>query len=99
MLLHAKKKCYPDKGSIIIKDTSAKVNLQALVKRTAKRIVETQKGVFNNFYTQELTVMYKRGYGGSAGHSTYKQRFSSEDNKTKTDFYLFSIAITLNIYI
>ena len=94
ILLDAKKRCYPTEENIVITDISAEVNLQALVDHTAKRIVQSQDELLKNFsrsLTDRLTLMYKWGCDGSSGHSTYKQGFSSENDSSTTDFYLFSV--------
>lgn len=90
-ILEAKQKCYPSNG-IKVSDVIAEVPLQDLVDHTACRIVKLQKEVINNFSCTELTLIYKWGCDGSSGHSTYKQKFSSNDSR-KTDQYLFAICL------
>lgn len=97
VLLEAKKKCYPNTEFIIITDTSAEVKLQALVNHTTDRIIESQKEVFKNVLPsikdKKISLIHKWGCDGSAGHSTYKQRFSGDPESSKTDFNLFSVCL------
>lgn len=96
VILHEKKKCYPDKEHIIITDISAEVNLQELVNHTARRIIQVQSDVIKQFLSEisnRVTLLYKWGCDGSASQSTYKQTFSEETSESKSDANLFAVCL------
>ena len=66
-------------------ETTAKVNLQDMLNDTAASILQLSNITENT----EATLTCNWGLDGSAGHSTYKQKFS---NPLFTDEYLFFIA-------
>lgn len=67
---------------IKVTETSAEVDLQEILNLTAKSISDVVKIP----QSIEAKLVVKWGFGGSAGQSNYKQKFSDPD---ATDSYLF----------
>lgn len=96
LIKKAKEDCYPDEEFISISDITGEVRLQALVNHTTQRLVLLQKDVLEQNISElknGITLFYKWGCDGSAGHSTYKQKFTSEGSEARTDSYLFAVCL------
>lgn len=93
VLLRAKKECYPDK--VTVTDTTAEVELQALLNHTIQRLALVQEEVLSQNMeqlNQGLTLVLKWGCDGSSGHSNYKQSFEGEQ-QSMSDSSLISICL------
>lgn len=69
----------------------AEIELQAILNKTAERLVEAQREVVTSVLPNlkpnpSFTLISKWGCDGSTGHSAYKQRF---ENSEDTDEFLF----------
>lgn len=74
-VLDAKKRCYP-LGECIT-ESSTEIELQCLLDHTTFRILESQKVALQNVdMSKDFVLFGKWGFGGSTGHSEYKQKFS-----------------------
>lgn len=97
----AKQKCYPDKESVTITDTSAEIKLQALVDHTTMRLVDVQRCVFSchldKVIEDSLEIVYKWGCDGSSSQSNYKQMYSSpfESDDDSSVFIISLVPIQL----
>lgn len=92
LVREAKRLCYPDSDAITITETSAEVQLQALLNHSVKRIVEVQKEVLEALKEDDLinlVLISKWGCDGSSGQSEYKQRFEDE-SKSDANIFLTS---------
>lgn len=85
-LVKEKQKYIPK--TITVTETSAEVNLQELLQKTVESILNILKCTIES--NSNLKLICKWGFDGSAGHSTYKQKF--EDDNNATDEFLFFIA-------
>lgn len=87
----AKLECYPPEEAISVTETSAEIELQALLDMTIKRICLAQKEVFEQV-TSPLTLrlITKWGCDGSSAQSRYKQTLSDSEF---SDEHLFSITL------
>lgn len=87
-VVKSKQACYPAEEHIAITETRAEINLQALLNKTAERLVLAQNEVINSVLptSSKFTLVSKWGCDGSSGHSTYKQKF---ENSEDTDEFLF----------
>ncbi|XP_048005624.1 uncharacterized protein LOC125241277 [Leguminivora glycinivorella] len=86
-LRKAKLECYPAEEHIHVTENRVEINLQALLDKTAERLVQSQREVIGNLPSStSLRLISKWGCDESSGHSTYKQKFT--DNAS-TDQYLF----------
>lgn len=86
-LAKSKKSCYPPEEDIVVTETRAEINLQALLNKTVGRLVQAQKEVIKRVQpSSTLTLICKWGCDGSSGHSNYKQKF---ENAEDTDEFLF----------
>lgn len=86
-IVKSKKACYPSEEHILVTESRAEIDLQAILNKTAERLVEAQKKVITSVLpNSSFTLISKWGCDGSSGHSAYKQRF---ENSEDTDEYLF----------
>lgn len=88
-ILKEKKSCYPETSHTKVTESSAEVELQALLDHTAERITKLQEDVIKSMPEEnrkELILKGKWGFDGSTGHSEYKQTFS---NGSTSDGSLF----------
>ena len=77
-----KPKCYPPKEFITVSENAAKVNVQALLDHTAKRICELSKEVLDSISENQrssLELVSKWGCDGSGSQSNYKQKSDQGD--------------------
>jgi hypothetical protein len=73
----AKGECYPPMDEIVTHESFVEVDLQALMDRTASRIMKAKKnaiGIVLDDISKEFVLISKWGYDGSTGHKEYKQR-------------------------
>ena len=93
----AKQDCYPSLA-ISITETSAEVELQALLNHTAERILHTQSEVLHCFEENdiELALISKWGCDGSSGQSEYKQKFHDESCSDANIFFTSFVPILLH---
>ena len=77
--------------AISITETTAEVELQALLNHTAERILHTQSevGLLHCFEENdiELALISKWGCDGSSGQSEYKQKFHDESCSDANIFF------------
>lgn len=89
-LYKSKKLCYPSDEHISVTETRAEIKLQAILDKTAERLIEAQSEILKNVSSNSsFTLISKWGCDGSSGHSTYKQIFENSD---ATDEFLFVFA-------
>lgn len=91
----AKKACLPLEEHLEITETRAEVKLQAVLDKTAQRLISAQREVItgcSSFGNEapSFTLISKWGCDGSSGHSTYKQKFADTE---ATDEYLFVFSL------
>lgn len=98
----AKMECYPDKESIIVTETSAEVNIQALIDLTSKRLLMYLDEVLESLIEEErksLLLLCKWGCDGSQ-QAKYKQKFEndsdSDANIFQSSFVPIRLICTLN---
>lgn len=94
-LRKAKKACLPLDEHVMITETSAEINLQALLNKTTERLVLAQNEVItacssSGSECSSFILISKWGCDGSSGHSTYKQKFTNADD---TDEFLFIFSL------
>ena len=82
----AKSVCYPSKEKIHISDSSASIELQAILDLTVDRILKTCQDI-NFEEVGNLTLICKWGFDGASGQSLYNQSF--EYDKAITDSNIF----------
>lgn len=90
-IVKAKKVCYPSEEHIVVTQSRAEIELQAILNKTAERLIEAQREVVTSVLpnispNSSFTLISKWGCDGSSGHSAYKQRF---ENSEDTDEFLF----------
>ncbi|KAH9632262.1 hypothetical protein HF086_002897 [Spodoptera exigua] len=90
-IVKAKKGCYPSEEHIVVTQSRAEIELQAILNKTAERLIEAQREVVTSVLpnispNSSFTLISKWGCDGSSGHSAYKQRF---ENSEDTDEFLF----------
>ena len=97
-IVKAKQRCYPPKENITITESSAEVQLQALLDHTTRRIIETVESVITFLPTdhKNLIMISKWGFDGSSGQSQYKQN-SYDPNFIDSDLFLTSL-VPLQMY-
>lgn len=92
-VMEAKKHCYPQYNAIKITETSAEVQMQALLDHTVHRILLVQNVVIQKL-TQEnvrsMVLICKWGCDGSSGQSEYKQMFTDD---SKSDAHVFFTSV------
>ncbi|KYN13218.1 hypothetical protein ALC57_14604 [Trachymyrmex cornetzi] len=66
-VLEAKKDCYPPKEKVIITETSAQIELQALLDLIVDRLLRTCNVDVHT--TSNLTLLYKWGFDGASGQT------------------------------
>lgn len=94
-LRKAKKACLPSEDNVEITETRADIKLQAVLDKTAHRLISAQREVITccpsfDKEASSFTLISKWGCDGSSGHSTYKQKFSDTG---ATDEYLFVFSL------
>lgn len=91
-LRKSKQACYPPEEHIVVTETRAEINIQALLNKTVQRLIEAQSEVINSVLptNSSFTLVSKWGGDGSSGHSTYKQRFENDED---TDEFLFVFSL------
>lgn len=97
-LLEAKKECYPE--LITVTETSAEVDLMALLQHTINRLCKVQMNVLLQTKNDldNVNLILKWGCDGSSGFSSYKQRFAQETEK-QDDSPIFVISLVpLQLY-
>lgn len=82
----SKNACYPSEEKILITETRAEIKLQAILDKTAQRLVQAQEEVIKTIPDSCFTLISKWGCDGSSGHSNYKQKFQNTED---TDEFLF----------
>jgi hypothetical protein len=89
----AKEECYPPADKIAIHESLVEVDLQALMDRTASRIIKAQKkkviGIVLDDISKEFVLISKWDCDGSTGHSEYKQR--SLEDISDSDIFVTSV--------
>jgi hypothetical protein len=93
----AREECYPPKDKILIQE-SLEVDLQALLDKTASRIIMAQKNVIHivpDDTSKEFFLISKWGCDGSTGHSGYMQR--SLEDISDSDTFITSV-VPLQLY-
>lgn len=85
-LRKAKSACYVPKECVFINETQVEIKLQAILNKTAERLISVQSDVLKNVSCSKVKLVSKWGCDGSSGYSTYKQKFT---NPNDTDEYLF----------
>lgn len=94
-LCRAKKACRPAEEHVTITETRAEIKLQAILDKTAQRLIAAQREVIAACSSRgssgtSFTLVSKWGCDGSSGHSTYKQKFINSDD---TDEFLFVFSL------
>lgn len=92
-VMKAKKRCYPPSDAISITESSAVVQVQALLDHTVERILLAQSVVIRSLAKENVRSMdliCKWGCDGSSGQSEYKQTFT--DN-SKSDAHVFFTSV------
>lgn len=88
ILQQQKKKCYPPKEAFHVTETSAEVDIQALVNHTAQRLLESLQEVLCLLTDEErnsLNMICKWGCDGSQ-QAQFKQKF---ENNSACDSHVF----------
>lgn len=81
-LQNEKLKCYPPKTTITITDTTAKIELQALLDLTMQRLA---KSITIDEAYKKITLISKWGFDGASNQANYKQ-IMSIDSTEEGDF-------------
>ena len=95
-------KCYPAKESICITETKAQVTFQALLDKTAERLIESQEECLQEMFHRlstsnriiEANLISKWGFDSATAQSTYTQRFHHEIPDTYCKDSLMSTTLT-----
>lgn len=86
----AKSICYPPKEKIHISDSSASVELQAILDLTVDRILKTCQDIdFEEL--GKLTLICKWGFDGASGQSLYNQSFEHDKATTDSNIFISSL--------
>lgn len=73
----AKLECYPPNDKMIITETIASIEVQAILDLTSTRLLKVcEQNLDNN---KVLKLICKRGFDGASSQSTYKQKFQNEN--------------------
>jgi hypothetical protein len=94
----AKEERYPLKDKILIQESLVEVDLQALLDKTASRIIMAQKNVIDIFLddtSKEFVLISKWGCDGSTGQGEYKQQ--SLEGVSDSDIFITSV-VPLQLY-
>ena len=102
-LVKAKLACYPPSEAITVSETSAEIQLQALLDHTISRLVSVQEEVFERVLNCDpmiFKLICKWGCDGSGGHKQYKQKFINEgEEQAHDDSDMFVISLVpLQLY-
>lgn len=96
----AKSCCRPERDSIQVTETMARVPLQSLLNHTAKRIVNLQTECIvadmgrASARSMEANLVCSWGFDGSTGHSDYAQPFiSNPTDTTQHDHHVFATTL------
>lgn len=92
-VMKAKKRCYPPRDAIRITESSAEVQLQALLDHTVERILLVQNVLIQRLTpdnVRKMDLICKWGCDGSSGQSEYKQTFSDD---SKSDAHVFFTSV------
>lgn len=90
----AKNRCYPSSEVTHISEIGFKIDLQAILDLTAKRLVETFPTQFAQS-TQKLCLVTKWGFDGASGQSSYKQKFEDTNADDSCIFITSLVPIVL----
>lgn len=74
LILKSKKKCYP--ANTKISEQEAVVDLQETLNLTAFRLLRSLG--MKECLAEEYTLLYKWGFDGSSGHTSFKQNFAKD---------------------
>lgn len=77
-LQNEKLKCYPPKSTITVTDTSVKIQLQALLDITAKRLITS---IVIDEACKDMTLISKWGFDGASNQSNYRQRLHTDSTE------------------
>ena len=98
-----KQLCYPHSDSIYITETRAEVSFQALLDKTAERLVESQLLCFQSMVPLgqqntlhsclKATLISKWGFDSSTAQSTYGQTFLNEIPESYCEDSMFSTTL------
>lgn len=94
----AKSVCYPPKEKIHISDSSASVELQAILDLTVGRILKTCQDI-NFEELGKLTLICKWGFDGASGQSLYNQSFEHDKATTDSNIFISSLVPLKSIQI
>lgn len=92
----AKLDCYPNKASITVEETGAKVALQALLDHTVSRILLNTNVITSE--RRKLILITKWGCDGSSGQSIYKQRFASQTSQGDESALFMSTLVPIQLF-
>lgn len=90
----AKNQCYPQNEFVRVSEMGFKIDLQAILDLTTKRLVETFPNQFA-LQTQKLRLISKWGFDGASGQSSYKQKFQDPNADDSSIFITTLVPIVL----
>lgn len=95
----ARKDCYPDDKHILVTEMEAKIDLQALLDITVKRLILTLPHIQTNSQGNDMkfTLISKWGCDGSSGQSIYKQKFTDDRDIDESSCFLTSL-VPIKLY-
>lgn len=88
-----KLECYPSKEKVTITETSACIELQALLDLTVNRLLKICEGNIGSH--KNMTLLCKWGFDGASSQSTYKQKFQDENVSDNSVFMTSFVPIKL----
>lgn len=100
-VMRAKKRCYPPSYAIRFTESSAEVQLQALLDHTVDRILLVQNEVIRRLTqdnVRKMDLICKWGCDGSSGQSEYKQTFSDDSKSDAHVFFTSVVPLQLACY-
>lgn len=88
----ANQKCYPLESDITLTKCVTEVKLQSLLNHTADCTLFMQSEVIKNLTFENIinfSLICKWGCNRTSVQSTFKQKFSDDDDGSKSDAYIF----------
>lgn len=98
-VLKAKKECYPDQSAITVTEYNVKIDLQAILNKTAERLLlrlgNEIESRLQHGKEQHLTLYAKWGCDGASGFTEYKQRFHIDSQRDSNIFFSSFVPLRL----
>lgn len=93
-IFDAKNQCYPPNEFVRVSEMGFKIDLQAILDLTTKRLVETFPSQFLQ-QVQKLRLISKWGFDGASAQSSYKQKFQDPNADDSSIFLTTLVPIVL----